>query len=104
MKFLVGFSGYCETDDYQDYNKAPTPNDAPHIRYYPIDAILKGNQFDYSQSAVHGVQYCDQLTIPDKNTSSEILKNVNNFILRRGCRYSRLFGCGLTVQHPAKNT
>ena len=32
-----------------------------HIRRYFIDAVPKGKQYDYSQPAVQGVQYCNRL-------------------------------------------
>ena len=34
---------------------------AGHIRRYFIDAVPKGKQYDYSQPAVQGVQYCNRL-------------------------------------------
>lgn len=63
-EFLSGFQGYLMTDGYQGYNKVPGIRRCScwaHIRRYLIDAIPKGKQFDYSQPAVQGVQYCDQL-------------------------------------------
>ena len=63
-EFLNGYQGYLETDGYQGYNKVPGIKRCAcwsHIRRYFIDAIPKGKQFDYSQPAVQGVQYCDQL-------------------------------------------
>ena len=32
-----------------------------HIRRYFIDAVPKGKQYDYSQPAVQGIQYCNRL-------------------------------------------
>lgn len=63
-EFLNGFQGYLETDGYQGYNKVPGIKRCScwsHIRRYFIDAIPKGKQFDYTQPAVQGVQYCDHL-------------------------------------------
>ena len=63
-KFLEGFQGYLETDGYLGYNKVPGIKRCScwaHIRRYFIDAAPKGKQFDYSQPAVQGVQYCDRL-------------------------------------------
>ena len=62
--FLNGFVGYLATDGYQGYNKVPGIKRCScwaHIRRYFIDAIPKGKQYDYSQPAVQGVQYCDRL-------------------------------------------
>ena len=63
-EFLKGFKGYLETDGYQGYNKVPEIKRCAcwsHIRRYFVDAIPKGKQLDYSQPAVQGVRYCDQL-------------------------------------------
>ena len=63
-EFLDGFQGYLETDGYQGYNKVPGVKRCScwaHIRRYFIDAVPKGKQYDYSQPAVQGVQYCDRL-------------------------------------------
>ena len=63
-EFLDGFKGYLETDGYQGYNKVPDVKRCTcwaHLRRYFVDAIPKGKQSDYSQSAVQGVQYCDRL-------------------------------------------
>ena len=63
-EFLDGFHGYLETDGYQGYNKVTGIKRCScwsHIRRYFIDAIPKGKQFDYTQPAVQGVQYCDRL-------------------------------------------
>ncbi len=63
-EFLEGYSGYLETDGYQGYNNLPGISRCScwaHIRRYFIDAVLKGKQYDYSQPAVQGVQYCNRL-------------------------------------------
>ncbi len=56
------------TDGFQGnnkYNKVPNVRRCScwaHIRQRCfIDAVPKGKQFDYSQPAVQGVQYCDRL-------------------------------------------
>ena len=62
--FLKGFTGYLETDGYQGYNKVPGIKRCSywaHIRRYFVDAVPKEKAFDYSQSAVQGIQYCDRL-------------------------------------------
>lgn len=63
-EFLEGYSGYLETDGYQGYNSLPGIRRCScwaHIRRYFIDAVPKGKQYDYSQPAVQGVQYCNRL-------------------------------------------
>ncbi|EOS20898.1 hypothetical protein C806_04706 [Lachnospiraceae bacterium 3-1] len=63
-EFLEGYSGYLETDGYQGYNNLPgiwRCSCWAHIRRYFIDAVPKGRQYDYSQPAVQGVQYCNRL-------------------------------------------
>ncbi len=63
-EFLKGYHGYLETDGYQGYNSLPGIKRCScwaHIRRYFIDAVPKGKQYDYSQPAVQGVQYCSRL-------------------------------------------
>ncbi len=63
-EFLEGYHGYLETDGYQGYNSLSDIKRCScwaHIRRYFIDAVPKGKQYDYSQPAVQGVQYCDRL-------------------------------------------
>lgn len=62
--FLKGFEGYLECDGYQGYNKVPGITRCccwAHVRRYLIDAIPKGKQYDYTNPAVQGVQYCNKL-------------------------------------------
>ena len=63
--FLDGFSdGYLETDGYQGYNNLPGVRRCScwaHARRYFIDAVPKGKQYDYSNPAVQGVQFCSKL-------------------------------------------
>ena len=63
-EFLEGYHGYLETDGYQGYNSLSDIKRCScwaHIRRYFIDAVPKGKQYDYSQPAVQGVQYCNRL-------------------------------------------
>lgn len=100
VKFLDGFSGYLETDGYQGYNKVPGIKRCScwaHIRRYFIDAIPKGKQFDYSQPAVQGVQYCDRLFRIEDSINKQHpgdYENVNSFVSRKKNRFSRRFGRG----------
>lgn len=62
--FLKGFEGYLECDGYQGYNKVKGITRCccwAHVRRYLIDAVPKGKQYDYSNPAVQGVQYCNKL-------------------------------------------
>jgi len=63
-EFLTGYQGYLMTDGYQGYNKVPGVKKCAcwaHIRRYFVDAIPKGHEYDYSEPAVQGVQFCDKL-------------------------------------------
>ena len=65
VDFLDGFSdGYLETDGYKDYNNLPGIRHCScwaYTRRYFIDAVPKGKQYDYSNPAVQGVQFCSKL-------------------------------------------
>lgn len=62
--FLKGFQGYLVCDGYQGYNKVPDIKRCScwaHVRCYLIDAVPKEKEYDYSNPAVQGVQYCNKL-------------------------------------------
>lgn len=65
VDFLDGFSdGYLETNGYQGYNNLPGIRRCSywaHTRRYFIEAVPKGKQYDYSNPAVQGVQFCLKL-------------------------------------------
>ena len=64
VDFLDGFQGYLMCDGYSGYNKVKTAKRLAcraHIRRYLVDAIPKGKQLDYTQPAVQGVMYTNQL-------------------------------------------
>ncbi len=65
VSFLDGFSdGYLETDGYQGYNNLTGIKRCScwaHTRRYFIEAVPKGKQYDYSNPAVQGVQFCSKL-------------------------------------------
>lgn len=64
VDFLDGFQGYLMCDGYSGYNKVKTAKRLAcwaHIRRYLVDAVPKGKQFDYTQPAVQGVMYTNQL-------------------------------------------
>ena len=63
-EFLQGFKGYLECDGYQGYNKVPDIKRCAcwaHVRRYFIDAVPKGKEYDYSNPAVQGFQFCNKL-------------------------------------------
>ena len=64
VSFLDGFSGYFMCDGYSGYNKLPNAKRCScwaHVRRYLLDAVPKGKQYDYSQPAVQGLLYVEQL-------------------------------------------
>ncbi len=99
-EFLNGFHGYLETDGYQGYNGLPDIKRCScwaHIRRYFIDAVPKGKQYDHSQLAVQGVQYCNRLFAIEDSVNKNILaimKSGNSCVSRRKNLSWRLFGHG----------
>lgn len=64
VEFLENFHGYLMCDGYSGYNKLKGATRTAcwaHIRRYLTDAIPKGKQLDYTQPAVQGVMYVNQL-------------------------------------------
>ena len=82
VDFLHGFKGYLMCDGYSGYNKVPDAKRTAcwaHIRRYLTDAIPKGKALDYTQPAVQGVMYINQLfhledVIKKKYTSFDAIK------------------------------
>ena len=64
VNFLEDFDGYLMCDGYSGYNKVTKAKRTTcwaHVRRYLIDAIPKGKQFDYTQPAVQGLKYVQEL-------------------------------------------
>lgn len=109
-EFLEGYQGYLETDGYQGYNSLPDIKRCScwaHIRRYFIDAVPKGKQYDYSQPAVQGVQYCNRLfAIEDSITK----KYPGDYEKRKQLRLEKekpvleAFWSWLEQQKPVRNT
>ena len=62
--FWEGYSGYLETDGYQGYKQSSGIRRCScwaHIVDTLLTPFPKGKQYDYSQPAVQGVQYCNRL-------------------------------------------
>lgn len=63
-EMLHGFHGYLMTDGYHGYNHLPDVTRCccfAHVRRYFIEAVPKGKEYDYSNPAVQGVQFCNRL-------------------------------------------
>ena len=107
--FLKGFKGYLECDGYQGYNKVPDIKRCScwaHVRRYLIDAVPKGKQYDYSNPAVQGVQYCNKLfeyedRINKKHVSYEERKQLR---LQKEKPVLEAFWSWLDLQNPIKNS
>lgn len=64
VNFLEDFTGYLMCDGYSGYNKvkkAKRTSCWAHVRRYLIDAVPRGKQFDYTQPAVQGLKYVQEL-------------------------------------------
>lgn len=73
--FLNGFTGYLETDGYQGYNNLPGIKRCScwsHTSRYFIDAVPKGKEYDYSNPAVQGVQFCSKLFECERYSKAKI--------------------------------
>ena len=107
--FLKGFQGYLACDGYQGYNKVPNMKRCScwaHVRRYLIDAVPKGKEYDYSNPAVQGVQYCNKLFeyedwINKKNVSFEERKVLR---LQKEKPILEAFWSWFDSQKPIKNS
>ena len=102
--------GYLETDGYQGYNNLPGIRRCScwaHIRRYFIDAVPKGKQYDYSQPAVQGVQYCNRLFAIEDSINK---KYPGDYEKRKQLRLEKekpvleAFWSWLDQQKPVRNT
>lgn len=109
-EFLNGYHGYLETDGYQGYNSLPDVKRCScwaHIRRYFIDAVPKGKQYDYSQPAVQGVQYCSRLFAIEDSINK---KHPGDYEKRKQLRLEKekpileAFWAWLEQQHPVRNS
>ena len=109
-EFLEGYHGYLETDGYQGYNSLPDIKRCScwaHIRRYFIDAVSKGKQYDYSQPAVQGVQYCNRLFAIEDSINK---KYPGDYEKRKQLRLEKekpvleAFWLWLEQQKPVRNT
>ena len=109
VNFLEGFEGYLMCDGYSGYNKvkkAKRTSCWSHVRRYLIDAIPKGKQFDYSQPAVQGLKYIQELfaledKIHAKYTDPDKIKEMR---LKKELPYLEGFWSWLDKQAPVRNS
>jgi len=107
--FLKGFKGYLECDGYQGYNAVPDIKRCccwAHVRRYFIDAVPKGKQYDYSNPAVQGVQFCNKLfeyerLFKEKNYSFDKIKEMRQ---EKEKPILEAFFAWLDAQKPIKNS
>jgi transposase/uncharacterized coiled-coil protein SlyX len=108
-EFLTGYEGYLETDGYQGYNDLPGIKRCccwSHVRRYFVDAVPKGKEYDFSQPAVQGVQFCDKLFHFEKvsRERGDSYTRRYNFRLQKEKPVLEAFWSWLAVQHPQKNS
>ena len=107
--FLNGFKGYLECDGYQGYNKVPDIKRCScwaHVRRYLIDAIPKERQYDYTNPAVQGVQYCNKLFEIEDSINKKHVSFEERYKLRLQKEQPVLeaFWSWLEAQNPVKNS
>ena len=109
-EFPEGYSGYLETDGYQGYNNLPGIRRCScwaYIRRYFIDAVPKGRQYDYSQPAVQGVQYCNRLFAIEDSINKKYpgdYEKRNQMRLEKEKPVLEAFRSWLERQKPVRNT
>lgn len=108
-EFLEGFSGYLETDGYQGYNKVPGITRCccwAHVRRYFIEAVPKGKEYDYSNPAVQGVSFCNELFKYEDKYKKQSLSYEKRGAMRLEQEKPVLdaFWSWLDNQHPVRNS
>ena len=109
VNFLEDFAGYLMCDGYSGYNKvkrAKRTSCWAHVRRYLIDAVPKGKQFDYTQPAVQGLKYVQELfeaeeKIHAKYTEPDKIKKAR---LEKELPYLEGFWSWLEKQSPVRNS
>ena len=109
VDFLDGFDGYLMCDGYSGYNKVKTATRLAcwaHIRRYLIDAIPKGKQLDYTQPAVQGVMYTNQLfDLEDKiRNKYKMFDAIKEARLKQEKPIIEGFLSWLEMQNPVRNS
>lgn len=108
-EFLKGFRGYLETDGYQGYNKVSGIKRCccwAHVRRYFIEAIPKGKEYDYSNPAVQGVSFCNELFKYEDKYKKQGLSYQQRGLMRLEQEKPVLdaFWSWLDNQHPVRNS
>lgn len=109
VNFLEDFDGYLMCDGYSGYNKvkkAKRTSCWAHLRRYLIDAVPKGKQYDYSQPAVQGLKYVQELfelekLIHEKYTDPETIRKAR---LQKETPILEGFWAWLDKQYPVRNS
>lgn len=109
VNFLEDFDGYLMCDGYSGYNKVKNAKRTScwaHVRRYLIDAVPKGKQFDYTQPAVQGLKYVQELfamedTIHARYKEPDTIKEAR---LKKELPYLEGFWSWLDKQSPVRNS
>ena len=109
VDFLEDFEGYLMCDGYSGYNKvkkAKRTSCWAHVRRYLIDAIPKGKQFDYTQPAVQGLKYVQELFALEDKIHAKYTKpdDIKNARLKKELPYLEGFWSWLDQQAPVRNS
>lgn len=108
-RFLKGFKGYLETDGYQGYNAVPDIKRCAcwaHIRRYWLDAIPKGKEYDYTNPAVQGFQFCEKLFELERRMNARRLRSEKRkeYRLKNEKPVLEAFWAWLEKQQPIKGS
>ncbi len=109
VDFLEDFDGYLMCDGYSGYNKvkkAKRTSCWAHVRRYLIDAVPKGKQFDYTQPAVQGLKYVQELfALEDKiHAGYKEPDAIKEARLKKELPYLEGFWSWLDSQTPVRNS
>lgn len=108
-EMLDGFQGYLMTDGYQGYNNLTGVTRCccyAHIRRYFIEAVPKGREYDYSNPAVQGIQFCNRLFDHERHCSERNFspEQRKEFRERKSRPVLEAFFQWLDSQRPNKGT
>ena len=109
VNFLKDFDGYLMCDGYSGYNKvtkAKRTSCWAHVRRYLIDAIPKGKQLDYTQPAVQGLKYVQELFALEDEIHAKYKEpdDIKNARLKKELPYLEGFWSWLDRQTPVRNS